>query len=124
MAGTHKAGKISGFCPRYHRAVELIGRRWTGAIVRALMAGRSRFNEIAAEVPGVSSRLLSERLRELEDCGIVTRAVDPGPPVKVTYALTTSGTELDATVRALAAWAERWIPAERNGRSSRHTKRP
>ncbi|HXW51677.1 MAG TPA: helix-turn-helix domain-containing protein [Candidatus Acidoferrales bacterium] len=124
MAGTHKAEKISGFCPRFHRAVELIGRRWTGAIVRALMAGRSRFNEIALEVPGVSSRLLSERLRELEHCGIVTRSVDPGPPVRVAYALTKSGTELDATVRALAGWAERWVPAEQNGRRPRRNKRP
>lgn len=120
---TRQREGLSGFCPRYHSAVELIGRRWTGAIIRALMAGRTRFNEMAAQVPGISGRLLSERLRELEEHGIVTRAVDSGPPVKIEYALTKSGTELDATVRALAGWAERWMPAERNGKTPRRRRR-
>jgi DNA-binding HxlR family transcriptional regulator len=109
--GRHKADALSGFCPRFHSAVELIGRRWTGAVIRAIMSGRTRFSEIATQVPGVSGRLLSERLRELEDRSIVKRTVDPGPPVRVEYSLTKSGTELDLTMRALAAWAERWMPA-------------
>lgn len=121
-ANTRQRAALSGFCPRYHSAVELVGRRWTGAIIRALMAGRSRFNEIATQVPGMSGRLLSERLRELEEHGIVARAVDAGPPVKIEYALTKSGTELDATVRALAGWAERWMPVD-GGTSSRRRKR-
>ena len=102
---------LSGFCPRFHRAVELIGRRWTGAIIRALFSGRRRFNAIASAVPGISDRLLAERLRELEETGIVERIVDGGPPVRVDYVLTKSGLELDATMRALAQWAERWMPA-------------
>ena len=57
---------MSGFCPLYHRAIEIIGRRWTGAIVRALLAGNTRFSQICATVPGLSDRLLSERLKELE----------------------------------------------------------
>ncbi len=105
--------ELSGFCPRYHQAVELIGRRWTGAIVRSLLSGKRRFNEIADIVPGISGRLLTERLHELEDAGIVQREVDGGPPVRVDYSLTKAGTELDATVRALAGWAERWIPLDR-----------
>jgi DNA-binding HxlR family transcriptional regulator len=112
---TRKASKsgtpLSGFCPRFHRAVELVGRRWTGAIIRSLLVGPKRFSEIAAGVPGISDRLLSERLRELEETGIVRRDVDGGPPVRVDYTLTESGAELDATVSALAAWAERWMPA-------------
>jgi DNA-binding HxlR family transcriptional regulator len=117
---------LSGFCPRFHCAVELIGRRWTGAILRAIMAGRSRFNEIAMEVRGISGRLLSERLRELEAVGIVKRSVDAGPPTRVTYCLTKSGTELDATVRALADWAERWMEPngkERTKRQKEHAAR-
>lgn len=110
MARTRELEALSGFCPRFHSAVELIGRRWTGAVIRALMAGRRRFNEIAAQVPGVSDRLLSERLRELEEAGIVKRVVDEGPPIRVDYVLTKSGTELDSTMRALATWAERWMP--------------
>jgi DNA-binding HxlR family transcriptional regulator len=112
----------AAFCPRFHRAVELVGRRWTGAIIRVLLGGARRFNEIAAAVPGLSDRLLAERLRELESEGIVTRDVDPGPPVRVDYTLTDSGTELDSTIEALGKWAERWIaPAakKRAGRVSR-----
>jgi DNA-binding HxlR family transcriptional regulator len=122
MANTRQRESLSGFCPRYHSAVELIGRRWTGAIIRALMAGRTRFNEIAAQVPGISGRLLSERLRELEEHGIVARIVETGPPVKIEYALTKSGTELDATVRALAGWAERWMPVPSGGNGSRRRR--
>ena len=102
---------LSGFCPRFHRAVELVGRRWTGAVIRSLLSGKRRFNEIAEQVPGISDRLLAARLRELEETGIVRRDVECGPPVRVAYTLTEAGTELDGTMRALAAWAERWMPA-------------
>ena len=69
-----------GICPKYHRAVELIGRRWSGAIVRVLMNRTSRFGEIHAAIPGISDRLLAERLRELEREGIVSRVHEDGPP--------------------------------------------
>ena len=107
---------LSGFCPRFHRAVELVGRRWTGAVIRSLLSGRRRFNEIAEQVPGISDRLLAERLRELEENGIVKRDVECGPPVRVSYTLTQAGTELDGTVRALATWAERWMSASPRSR--------
>jgi DNA-binding HxlR family transcriptional regulator len=107
---------LSGFCPRFHRAVELVGKRWTGAIIRSLLSGKRRFNEIAEQVTGVSDRLLAERLRELEEAGIVRRDVDCGPPVRVGYTLTEAGTELDSTMRALATWAERWMPAHPRSR--------
>jgi DNA-binding HxlR family transcriptional regulator len=84
----------SAFCPLYHGAVELIGRRWTGAILRALLAGQTRFSEITAVVPGLSDRLLSERLKELESEGIVTRLVIPETPVRVEYHLTAKGRDL------------------------------
>jgi len=107
---------LSGFCPRFHRAVELVGRRWTGAVIRSLLSGKRRFNEIAEQVPGISDRLLAARLRELEETGIVRRDVECGPPVRVAYTLTEAGTELDGTMRALAAWAERWMPAHPRSR--------
>ena len=97
------------FCPRFHRAIELVGRRWTGAIIRALLGGPRRFNELAGEIPGLSDRLLAERLRELEEEGVLSRIVDTGTPVRVAYQLTDCGKELDAPIRALGQWAERWV---------------
>jgi DNA-binding HxlR family transcriptional regulator len=102
-------GHLSLFCPNYHRAVELIGRRWTGAIVRAMLAGATRFSDISAAVPGLSDRLLSERLKELEEEGIVTRAVVPSTPVRVDYTLTEKGNALNDVIVAISAWAERWV---------------
>jgi DNA-binding HxlR family transcriptional regulator len=85
-------------CPRFHRAVELIGKRWTGAILRILQSGRTRFNAIAASIPDMSDRMLSERLRELEHEGIVERFVVPETPVRVEYELTAKGRALDEGV--------------------------
>src|SRR5262245_57221798 len=100
------SNQLSTFCPAYHRAVELIGRRWTGAILRALLTDICRFNELAAAVPGLSDRMLAERLRELESEGLVVRKVVPTSPVRVEYSLTDKGRALESVVRALAGWAE------------------
>src|SRR4051812_32526927 len=99
-------------CPKYHRAVELIGRRWTGAIVNVLLHGRRRFNEIATLIPDISDRMLSERLRELEGEQILTRIVVPETPVRVEYELTEKGRSLEAVVAAIGVWAERWVAAD------------
>lgn len=110
--------ELSNFCPRFHRAIELVGRRWTGAIIRILLSGPKRFNELAAGVPGLSDRLLTERLRELECQGVLRRTVDTGSPIRVAYELTEAGRELDATIRAISSWAERWVEI-----SDEHAKR-
>jgi len=97
-------------CPYYHEAVELIGRRWTGAIVSVLIHRTAlRFGEIAAAVPELSDRLLSERMKELEARGVVCRTVHPGRPVRVEYALTEMGRELAPAVHELERWARRWL---------------
>jgi DNA-binding HxlR family transcriptional regulator len=96
-------------CPRFHRAVELIGRRWTGAIIRVLLAGPLRFNELLAAIPGISDRLLTERLRELEHEELIVRRVEAESPVKVIYELTCAGAELQEPLDALGHWAERWL---------------
>ena len=100
-----------GLCPRYHRAVELIGRRWAGAIVRTLLAGPARYHELRDAIPDISDRMLSERLRELEEEDVIARSVIPETPVRVEYALTAKGRDLEAAVLAIGEWAERWIPA-------------
>ncbi len=97
-------------CPLYEQAIDLLGKRWTGLILRALMERPRRFNEIAAYVEGVSDRLLSERLRELEDAGVVTRVVHPQRPVVIEYVLTEKGASLRKVVEAIQEWANEWIP--------------
>jgi len=98
-------------CPLYHEAIELIGRRWTGAIVGVLLVEQRglRFGEIATAVPELSDRLLSERMKELEGRGLVDRTVRPGRPVHVEYALTEMGRELAPAVQELQRWARRWL---------------
>ena len=110
--------EISPVCSRFHRAIELIGSRWTGAILQTLLQGKSRYAAIKAAVPDITDRMLSERLRSLEAEGLVLRAVIPETPVKVEYELTRKGRELQDALREIASWAERWIPLERETRDT------
>jgi DNA-binding HxlR family transcriptional regulator len=96
-------------CPRFHKAIELIGSRWTGAVLRLLMGGRARFAELRDSIPDISDRMLSERLRILEEEGIIERHVLPDPPIKVEYELTQKGRELQRSLEAIASWAEKWV---------------
>lgn len=97
------------FCPIFHRAVELIGRRWTGAIVRALLSGVVHFSELARVIPDLSDRMLSERLKELEAEGVVARRVVPSTPVRVEYHLTEKGRALAPVLDAIGQWAGEWL---------------
>jgi DNA-binding HxlR family transcriptional regulator len=96
-------------CSAYHRAVELVGKRWTGAILFVLLDGPARFSEVKQLVPDLSDRLLSERMKELEAEGIVERRVIDDMPVRVEYALTQKGKALEPSVRALKLWARAWL---------------
>jgi DNA-binding HxlR family transcriptional regulator len=109
-------------CPFYHEAVELIGRRWTGAILRVLMGGPLRFSEIAQAVPELSDRLLSERMKELEARGMVERRVLSGPPLRVEYQLSRMGQELEPTLSELQQWANRWL-RRRSGNGASPSRR-
>jgi DNA-binding HxlR family transcriptional regulator len=121
---TKQAGaRLPACCPFYHEAVELIGRRWTGAIVAVLLDhGPLRFSEIAQAVPELSDRLLSERMKELEARGLVARNVEDGPPVRVTYELTPMGHELQPALEELRSWARQWLAADEELR--RRQRRP
>lgn len=98
-------------CPRYHRAIEIIGARWSGAILHVMLKGATRFGEVQAAIPELTSRMLSQRLKVLETEGIVERIVQSAGPVRVEYRLTAKGRSLAPVVRTLAAWAEKWVPA-------------
>lgn len=96
-------------CPAYHCGVEIIGRRWSGAILQVMLAGASHFAELERAIPDISSRMLSERLKELETEGIVERTVTPDTPVRVEYRLSAKGRALGPVVKALQAWADKWV---------------
>jgi DNA-binding HxlR family transcriptional regulator len=97
-------------CAQYHQAIELVGRRWTGAIIFVLLRTRCRFAALRDAIPEITDRMLSERLQELEEQGVVLRTVVPETPVRVEYELTKKGQALAGVVDAVAAWAHDWLP--------------
>jgi DNA-binding HxlR family transcriptional regulator len=95
-------------CESFQRASQLVGKRWVPQIVWVLLDGSRRYSEIRAAIPEISDTLLSERLRELEAEGILTRAVTPSTPVLIEYTLSDRGRELATVIDGLATWADRW----------------
>jgi DNA-binding HxlR family transcriptional regulator len=96
-------------CTRFHHASELIGRRWTGAIIFVLLKSRCRFATLRNAIPEITDRMLSDRLQELEGEGIVERTVVPATPVRVEYALTKKGRALSAPIEAITEWAHKLV---------------
>jgi DNA-binding HxlR family transcriptional regulator len=117
-------------CSRFHQAVELIGGRWTGAIIQTLLQGKTRYALIKAAIPDITDRMLSERLRSLESEELLTRKVVPESPVRVEYELTEKGRSLESSLNEIGTWAERWISLEDDnetraaGVESKARKRP
>ena len=103
---THKP--VPELCPRFHRASELIGRRWTGAIIFVLLRTKCRFATLRDAIPDITDRMLSDRLQELEQEGILERTVVPEAPVRVEYELTRKGRALASAVGAISEWADKW----------------
>jgi DNA-binding HxlR family transcriptional regulator len=97
-------------CARFHAAIELIGARWSGAVLRALFTGSHRFADIRAAIPGVSDMMLTRRLRELEAAGLVQRKVITASPVRVEYHLTQMGREAGPVLDAVIGWSHKWMP--------------
>jgi DNA-binding HxlR family transcriptional regulator len=106
------AASIPALCRRFHQASELIGRRWTGAIIYVLLRSRCRFATLRAAIPDITDRMLSDRLQELEQEDIVERTVIPDTPVRVEYSLTKKGRALASAMDAIADWAEKWVEIE------------
>lgn len=98
-------------CQHFQRAAGLLGKRWNTQIIRVLLSGASRFTDLRGAVPAISDALLSDRLKELEGEGIITREVTPSTPVRIDYRLTEQGRDLAGVITELAAWAERWATA-------------
>lgn len=104
-----KTGARDEFCPHFQKAIELVGRRWSGTILRALLGGPLRFSEISGAIPEISDRSLSLRLKELESEGLLTRRVEPAQPVSVSYELTDKGRDLETVIAAVETWAHDWV---------------
>ncbi|MFD4319130.1 winged helix-turn-helix transcriptional regulator [Streptomyces sp. NPDC058548] len=94
-------------CPSFEDALELVGRRWTGSILSAAHHGATRFGEFRAAITGISDRLLSQRLKELEAAGLVARTVVPSTPVQIRYGLSPDGLALVEALQPLARWSVR-----------------
>jgi DNA-binding HxlR family transcriptional regulator len=95
-------------CAQFQRSIELVGKRWTAAIVREFFYGAKRFSDVRDAIPGMTDRMLSERLKELEAEGIVGRTVTPDTPVRIEYSLTPKGRALLHALKALGQWALTW----------------
>jgi len=95
-------------CPKFENAFELLGKRWTGLIIRTLLNGQNRFSDIAEAIPNMSARMLTERFKELEKEGLVIRKVYPETPVRIEYELTEKGHELQVVMDEIQKWAEKW----------------
>ena len=99
----------AAFCPRFHKAIEQIGSRWTGVIIQALANDVRRFGDLKSTIPGLGDRMLADRLKELQVDGIVERTVIPETPVRVEYRLTEKGCSLADVMAAITIWAETWV---------------
>ena len=100
---------VTQTCPRYEHAIAVLGKRWTGLLLDALMDGPKRFCELTTLVEGLSDRVLSDRLRELEAEDVIRRIVYPQIPVRVEYQLTEKGRALKPVIDAIHTWAEQWV---------------
>ncbi|MFB4163567.1 winged helix-turn-helix transcriptional regulator [Alteribacillus sp. JSM 102045] len=96
-------------CPKFEEAFRLLGKRWVGIIIRVLEAGPMRFNEMAEQVPEISKKMLTERLKDLEEQGMVKREVVPETPVRITYRLTDKGEAITPALAEVQKWADEWV---------------
>jgi len=96
-------------CPRFEKAILLLSKRWTGLVIYQLLNGPQRFNELQSAI-GVSGKVLSERLKDLEKEGIVHREVIPDTPVIIQYSLTDKGRSMESIIKSIEIWSQDWIP--------------
>ena len=95
-------------CPKFEAAFQLLGKRWTGLIIHVLLDGPKRFKEISDLIPNMSDRMLSERFKELESLGVLTRHVYPETPVRIEYELTAKGQGLKSVMDEVQKWGNSW----------------
>jgi DNA-binding HxlR family transcriptional regulator len=99
----------STMCPKYEAAADVLGKKWTGRIIRVLLGGPKRFKEIKEQIPEMSDKMLTDRMKELETIAIVERKVYPEMPVRIEYVLTEKGRELEPVIESIQKWGEHWM---------------
>ena len=108
--------KPSTICPKFEKAISLLSQRWTGLLIYQLLSGTQRFSEIQSAV-GISGKVLSDRLKDLEIQGIIKREVFPETPVIIEYSLTEKGHSLEPIVKEIENWSQLWVSSEFDGSS-------
>lgn len=103
------SNKSSDKCPQVEHVFSILDKKWMGLIVEVLLEGPQRYKDISAKIPGISDRILVERLKELADNDIVTRIVYPDSQVRVEYSLTEKGNSLKNVMSEVHIWADRWM---------------
>ncbi|WP_153731524.1 winged helix-turn-helix transcriptional regulator [Sporosarcina obsidiansis] len=103
--------KPSSICPKFEKAISLLSQRWTALVIYQLLSGTQRFSEIQAAV-GISGKVLSDRLKDLEQQGVVKREVIPETPVMIQYSLTEKGYALEPVLKEIENWSSAWMTLE------------
>lgn len=101
--------RIDSQCRTFQTAIDILSSRWNALILNVLQEGPLRFSELAERAKGPGDKMLSARLKELEARGLLTREVDPGPPVRVNYELTRSGREFGNLAQAIERWGRELV---------------
>lgn len=109
-------------CPKFEAAFQLLGKRWTGLIIRVLLSGPKRFKDISSMIPNMSDRMLAERFKELEAFGVITRQVFPETPVRIEYALTDKGRALEQVMSGVQNWADVWVTEDQCRKACEETE--
>jgi len=104
---------VDSQCRAFQMAIEVLGRPWNALLLNVLQAGPLRYSELSAAAKGPGDKVLSARLKELESCGLLVRQVDPGPPVRVSYALTERGRGFGEVASAIERWGRCLQPTEK-----------
>ncbi|MFS0727212.1 winged helix-turn-helix transcriptional regulator [Paenibacillus sp. 1P07SE] len=99
----------SKMCPKYESAAEILCKKWTGLIIRVLLDGPKRFKEMKEQIPDMSDKMLTDRMKELEAMDIVKRTVYPEMPVRIEYELTEKGRGLEPIIQSIQGWGEHWM---------------
>jgi DNA-binding HxlR family transcriptional regulator len=114
---------VESHCRAFQLAVDVLARPWNGLLLNVLQSGPLRFSELRKRAQGPGDKVLAARLKDLEARGLVVRTVDPGPPVRVAYALTATGLEFGNLAEALERWGSALVAQETQSRPAKKTVR-